>query len=148
MKILIDADGCPVVDITLDMARKNKIEAIILCDTSHLINKEDFETITVSKGSDSVDFSLLKLVQKGDIVVTQDYGLAGMVLAKGGLAIRQDGLIYNDHNIDRLLEERHHSKKIRKSGARIKGPKKRTVEDNERYTVELRKLIGETSEQK
>lgn len=148
MKILIDADGCPVVDITLEMAKKNKIEAIILCDTSHIINKEDVETITVSKGSDSVDFSLLRLVKKGDLVVTQDYGLAGMVLAKGGLAIRQDGLVYNEYNIDRLLEERHHSKKLRKSGARSKGPRKRTVEDDKRYATELRKLIGDTSEQK
>lgn len=148
MKILIDADGCPVLDITIDIAKKNKIETIVLCDTAHIINKENVETITVSKGSDSVDFSLLRLVKKGDLVVTQDYGLAGMVLAKGGLAIRQDGLIYNDYNIDRLLEERHNSKKLRKSGARIKGPRKRTVEDDKIYAAELRKLIGDTSEQK
>lgn len=148
MKVLIDADGCPVLDITLDIAKKNNIEAIILCDTSHIINKEGIETITVSKGSDSVDFSLLRLVKKGDLVVTQDYGLAGMVLAKGGLAIRQDGLVYNDYNIDRLLEERHNSKKMRKSGARTKGPKKRTLDDDKIYAFELRKLIGETSEQK
>jgi hypothetical protein len=146
MKILIDADGCPVLDITIDIAKKNGLETIILCDTSHIINKEGVETITVSKGSDSVDFSLLKLVKKGDLVVTQDYGLAGMVLAKGGLAIRQDGLVYSDFNIDRLLEERHNAKKLRKSGARAKGPRKRTADDDKRYTDELKKLLGDTSE--
>lgn len=148
MKILIDADGCPVMDITLDIAKERDIETIILCDTSHIINKEGVETITVSKGSDSVDFSLLKLVKKGDLVITQDYGLASMVLAKGGLAIRQDGLVYNEYNIDRLLEERHNAKKLRKSGARLKGPKKRTVEDDAKYTNELKKLLGENIEKK
>lgn len=148
MKILIDADGCPVMDITLSMAKDRDIETIILCDTAHIINKEGVETITVSKGSDSVDFSLLKLVKKGDLVVTQDYGLAGMVLAKGGLAIRQDGLVYNDYNIDRLLEERHNAKKLRKSGARFKGPKKRTIDDDTKYTNELKKLLGENSEKR
>lgn len=148
MKILIDADGCPVLDITLNMAKAKDIETIILCDTAHIINKEGVETITVSKGSDSVDFSLLKLVKKNDIVVTQDYGLAGMVLAKGGYAIRQDGLVYNDFNIDRLLAERHNAKKLRKSGARFKGPKKRTAEDDIHYTDELKKLLGEASEKR
>lgn len=136
------------MDITLSMAKDRDIETIILCDTAHIINKEGVETITVSKGSDSVDFSLLKLVKKGDLVVTQDYGLAGMVLAKGGLAIRQDGLIYNDYNIDRLLEERHNAKKLRKSGARLKGPKKRTIEDDNKYINELKKLLGENSEKR
>lgn len=148
MKILIDADGCPVLDITIEIAKKNGFDIIILCDTSHIINKEGIETITVSKGSDSVDFSLLKMVKKGDLVVTQDYGLAGMVLAKGGLAIRQDGLIYNNFNIDRLLEERHNAKKLRKSGARAKGPRKRTADDDNKYIYELNKLLGETIEKK
>ncbi len=148
MKILIDADGCPVIDITLFLARERDIETIIICDTAHIINKEGVETITVSKGSDSVDFSLLKMVKKGDLVVTQDYGLAGMVLAKGGLAIRQDGLVYNDYNIDRLLEERNNAKKLRKSGERVKGPKKRTIEDDTKYTNELKKLLGENSEKR
>lgn len=143
MKILIDADGCPVLDITINIGKEKNIPIIILCDTAHIIERDEVETITVSKGSDSVDFSLLKLVGKGDLVVTQDYGLAGMVLAKGGLAIRQDGLIYNNSNIDRLLAERHNAKKLRKSGARLKGPKKRTTEDDEKFILSLRKLLGE-----
>lgn len=83
MKILIDADGCPVVDITLQEAARFHIETIILCDTSHLIQREGARTITVSKGADSVDFTLVNLVSAGDLVVTQDYGLAAMCLAGG-----------------------------------------------------------------
>lgn len=143
MKILIDADGCPVVDITLTIAKERNIPTVILCDTSHLINREGAKTITVSKGSDSVDFSLIRMLEKGDVVVTQDYGLAGMVLAKGGKAIRQDGLIYNEYNIDRLLDERHNAKKLRKSKVRFKGPKKRTSEDDVKYIEELKKILGD-----
>ena len=82
MKILIDADGCPVVDSAVSISNKHNIECIILCDTSHIINKQGAKTITVSKGADSVDFALVNMVSPGDIVITQDYGLAAMCLAK------------------------------------------------------------------
>jgi len=143
MKILIDADGCPVVDSTIKVGKENEIPVVILCDTSHIIERPGAKTITVSKGSDSVDFSLIRLVEKGDLVVTQDYGLAGMVLAKGGLAIRQDGLIYNDTNIDRLLDERHNAKKLRKGGARVKGPRKRTLDDDIQYISSIKRILGD-----
>ncbi len=143
MKILIDADGCPVVDITIKIGKEKNIPIVMLCDTAHIIQRADAKTITVSKGSDSVDFSLIRLVEKGDLIVTQDYGLAGMVLAKGGLAIRQDGLIYSNNNIDRLLNERHNAKKLRKGGVRLKGPKKRTIEDDEKYISSIKKVLGE-----
>ena len=73
MRILIDADGCPVVDMAVCMARQHNIECLLLCDTSHEFRKEGATTITVSKGADSVDFVLMNLLRKGDIVVTQDY---------------------------------------------------------------------------
>ena len=84
-RLLIDADGCPVVDIAVRIARQRGIECLILCDTAHEFRKEGARTITVSKGNDSVDFALVNLVQKGDIVVTQDYGLAAMCLARGAV---------------------------------------------------------------
>ena len=92
MTILIDADGCPVVDIAVKIAVKHKIDCIILCDTSHIFEKAGAKTITVSKGSDSVDFALVNMVQAGDIVVTQDYGLAAMCLARRAVPISQNGI--------------------------------------------------------
>ena len=83
-----------------------------------------------SKGADSVDFALINLLKKDDIVITQDYGLAAMAINKASYVINQNGLIYSNENIDRLLYSRHISKKIRKSGGRTKGPKKRTKEDD------------------
>ena len=137
MKILIDADGCPVVDTTIKVANKFNIEVIIMCDTSHVFNKPGVETIVLSKGADSVDFALVNKVSKGDIVVTQDYGLAAMVLSKGGCPINQNGKIYNNENIDQLLFTRHISKKARAAGCRTKGPKKRQKEDDIKFEENL-----------
>ena len=141
MKILIDADGCPVVDITVKLGQKYNIETIIMCDTSHIINKVGVETIVLSKGMDSVDFELVNKVSKGDIIVTQDYGLAAMALSKGGHPINQNGMIYSNENIDQLLFKRHLSKKIRNSGHKIKGPKKRSKEDDIKFKNSLTFLI-------
>ena len=82
MQILIDADGCPVVEFAVELARQHHIPCVILCDTAHRIEKPGAETVILSQGADSVDFALVNRVRKGDIVVTQDYGLAAMCLAK------------------------------------------------------------------
>ena len=145
MKILIDADGCPVVDLTIKVAKKFDIEVIIMCDTSHIFNKPGIETIMLSKGADSVDFALVNKVNKGDIVVTQDYGLAAMVLSKQGNPISQNGRVYTSENIDQLLFTRHISKKVRSAGGRMKGPKKRDKEDDIKFEEGLIKLCKELS---
>jgi len=141
MTILIDADGCPVVDITVKIAAEYGAGCVILCDTSHVFEKPGAKTITVSKGSDSVDFALVNMVQAGDIVITQDYGLAAMCLARKAVPLSQDGMIYNNDNIDALLLARHTAKKIRMSGGRLKGSAKRTPEQNMKFEEKLRELL-------
>lgn len=141
MKILIDADGCPVVKQTIEIAKLNNIEVVIFCDTSHIINNDYAKTITVSKGADSVDFALVNQVAKDDIVVTQDYGLAAMVLSKGGKPITQNGMIISDSNLTMLLTTRHESKKARMAGAHLKGPKKRTNENDIVFCDALKNMI-------
>ena len=141
MKVLIDADGCPVVNLTLKICNKFNIKPIIMCDTSHIIEKEGVEVIVISKGIDAVDFALLNKVNKNDIVITQDYGLAAMVLSKGGYPINQNGMIYTNENIDQLLFTRHISKKIRNAGHRTKGPRKRTKDDDIKFKNNLISLI-------
>lgn len=142
MKILIDADGCPVVDITIKVAKKFALKTIIMCDTSHIFNKDGVETIVLSKGVDSVDFALVNKVEKNDIVVTQDYGLAAMVLSRGGKPINQNGRIYTNENIDELLFTRHVAKKARSAGNKMKGPKKRQKEDDINFEKSLINLIN------
>jgi len=143
MTILIDADGCPVVDITVRIAAEHKLDCVILCDTSHVFEKPGAKTVTVSKGSDSVDFALVNLVRAGDIVVTQDYGLAAMCLAKRALPISQNGLVYTDSNIGALLHERHTAKKIRMSGGRLRGHAKRSPSQDAAFEAALRGLLAQ-----
>ncbi|RNF39150.1 YaiI/YqxD family protein [Planococcus salinus] len=141
MKVLVDADGCPVVDLAIKVAKRFSLPVLLLCDTSHEMQREGAETVTVSKGADAVDFVLVNRVEKGDVVVTQDYGLAAMVLAKRGHAIDQNGRVYSEENIDQLLHGRHVAKKIRQGGGRMKGPKKRNPQDNETFEKSLMNLL-------
>lgn len=141
MRILIDADGCPVVDIAVKIAQENDLECIILCDTSHFFEKDGATTIIVSQGMDSVDFALVNMLQKGDLVITQDYGLAAMSLARNAIPINQDGMIFDDGNIDALLLSRYTAKKIRNAGGRLKGNAKRTVSQDIAFAERLREII-------
>ena len=92
MKLQIDADACPVVEICLEQARKRGIPVTLYCDTSHILRHEEAETVVVSKGADSADFALVNALAPGDLAVTQDYGLAAMCLSRKARVLRQDGL--------------------------------------------------------
>lgn len=139
-KLLIDADACPVVDIAISISSQYEIETFLYCDTSHAIQKDNAITIIVPKGPDSVDFKLVNAVSKQDIVITQDYGLAAMCLAKGAIVIDQNGREMNSENIDQLLAFRYESAKIRKAGGRTKGPKKRSEENNLAFKIKFRQI--------
>lgn len=143
MQIYIDADACPVVGIVEKIAEKYKIPVTLLCDTNHVLSSDHSEVIVVGAGADAVDYKLISICHKGDIVVTQDYGVAAMALGKGAYAIHQSGKWYTDDNIDQMLLERHLNKKARRSSHKnhIKGPKKRTQEDGERFAQSFEKLI-------
>lgn len=145
MKILIDADACPVVDIAVQLSQAYGRQCIILCDTSHRIERDGCETLIADKGADSVDFRLVNLLAPGDIAVTQDYGLAAMCLSKRAHAINQNGLVYNDSNIENLLYSRYVNKKIRMAGGRSKGPKKRTCEQNDAFRKAFIALLEQNS---
>ena len=130
MKIVIDADACPVVDITVNTAKERALQCIIVCDNTHSIERDGAETIVVDKGADSADCRIANLTQRGDVIVTQDYGLAALVLGKGAKALNQNGLIYTDSNIENLLFTRFIGKKERMAGNRTKGPKKRSARND------------------
>ena len=141
MTVFIDADGCPVVDITVRLTSQAGVECVIICDTAHVFEKAGARTITVCKGNDSADFVLVNMINKGDIVITQDYGLAAMCLAKCAVPVSQDGMLYTNDNIDALLLQRHTAKKIRISGGRLKGPPKRKSEQDKAFELALNELL-------
>ena len=143
MKVFIDADGCPVVNETVALCREYNKECIIICDTSHTIQREGATTIVVEKGADSADFRLVNMLQKGDLAITQDYALAAMSLSRGARIINQNGMEYTDKNIDSLLMSRFIAKKVRNAGGRLKGPSKRTKEQTESFVKKLREILEE-----
>ncbi len=120
MRIFIDGDGCPVVAQTVALAKKYALECTVLCDTSHIIENDYAKTLIFEKGADSVDFALVRLIEKGDIAVTQDYGLASMCLSKGARALNQNGVIYTADNIDGMLFSRYVTKKVKRAGGQNK----------------------------
>lgn len=143
MQIYVDADACPLVSIVEETAKKYKIPITLLCDTNHVLHSDYSDVVVVGAGADAVDYKLISICHSGDIVVSQDYGVAAMALGKGAYAIHQSGKWYTNDNIDQMLMERHLNKKARRSSHKnhIKGPKKRTEEDNERFAQSFEKLI-------
>ena len=143
MQILVDADACPVVSIVERVAKEHNLPVTLLCDTNHVLSSDYSEVIVVGAGADAVDYKLISICHKGDIVVSQDYGVAAMALGKGAYAIHQSGKWYTDENIDRMLMERHLNKKARRSSSKnhIKGTRKRTNEDDERFAQSFEKLV-------
>ncbi len=142
MKIYVDADACPVTRIAERVAKEHGIPVVLLCDTNHVLSSDYSEIRVIGAGADAVDIALINLCQRGDIVVTQDYGVAALALGKGAKAIHQSGRWYMDENIDSLLMERHLAKVARRKGKNhLKGPAKRTEEDDRRFEESFQKLI-------
>ena len=142
MTIYIDADACPVTRIAERVAKEHGIPVVLLCDTNHVLNSDYSEIRVIGAGADAVDIALINLCQRGDIVVTQDYGVAALALGKGAKAIHQSGRWYTDENIDSLLMERHMAKVARRSAKHhLRGPAKRTVEDDRCFEESFQRLI-------
>ena len=133
MRILVDADACPVKDIIVRLARQRGYHVIMVCDTSHIIRDGYSQVMTVDKGRDSVDLVLANQLRPSDLVVTQDYGVAALALGKGCRAIGNSGLEYSGANIDQLLFERHLGQKVRRAGGRSGSAKKRSAEDDAKF---------------
>ena len=143
MKIFVDADACPVINIIEKVAEEYGIEVTLFCDTNHILYSEYSKIKVIGAGTDAVDFALVNSCQKGDIVITQDYGVAVMTLGRGAYAIHQSGRWYTDENIDGLLMQRHLVKKVRRTSSKhhLKGQRKRNKEDDIIFEKSFRQLI-------
>lgn len=143
MKIFVDADACPVINIIEKVAEEYGIEVTLFCDTNHILHSEYSKIKVIGAGTDAVDFALVNSCQKGDVVITQDYGVAVMTLGRGAYAIHQSGKWYTDENIDGLLMQRHLVKKVRRTSSKyhLKGQRKRNKEDDIIFEKSFRQLI-------
>lgn len=141
MRILVDADACPGKDIIEKLGKEHKLQIIMYCDINHVLISDYCIIKYMDSGFQSVDMAVANEAKANDIVITQDFGVAAMVLGKKSFAISPKGFIYDNDNIDKLLFERHISSKVRRSGGKTSNPKKRVKEDDERLHRNLLKLI-------
>ena len=144
LHILVDADACPVVRQVEEIASRHVLPVMLLCDEHHIIRSDYSQVRYVSAGADAVDIALMNLCRRGDIVITQDYGLASMCLARNARILHQDGWEYTHDNIQALLFQRHTSRKIRAAGGRTKGPSKRTPAQDTAFSRALSNLLQQT----
>ncbi|GGC98610.1 YaiI/YqxD family protein [Pontibacillus salipaludis] len=136
MNIYVDADACPVKEIIIEEATKERLHVTLVKSFSHYSNKQEppgVDTVYVDTGAEAADYRIMQLAQAGDLIVTQDYGLASLALTKGCIVLHHSGFAYTHDNIDRLLITRHASAQARKSGKRTKGPKALTSKDREAF---------------
>lgn len=141
MRIIVDGDACPGISIISKIAKDYNLELIVYCDINHYIRLDYGEVKVVDSGFQSVDMYVVNECKSNDVVISQDYGVAAICLGKKAYLINPKGYYYTEENIDRMLEERHISQKIRKAGGRTSNPKKRTKEDDIRLEKNLKKLI-------
>jgi len=141
MKILLDADGSPVRQETVSLAQEHQIPLYIISNINHMIEEPYGEILTVDHDKDAADFKILSLIEPGDLVITQDYGLASLVLAKEAHAMHHDGWFYTNFNMEALLMRRHLNAKARKKGNRPPSTKKRTELQNVKFKHSLEQFI-------
>lgn len=143
MKIYVDADGCPVVDEAVEIAKKHKLEIIIVKNYSHEITDSYATVVSVDISRDSADFYIVNRIKKGDIIITQDYGLAAMCLSKEAIPISQNGLVFSTNNIDGMLNRRHLHQQLRRQNKYYGKAKKRNSEADKAFEKSLGNLIGQ-----
>lgn len=150
MKLYIDGDGSPVKDVAIKTAQQAGIEVVVVTSIDHFSQKEYPDNVSfvyVDKGADSADYRIVQLIQKGDWLITQDYGLASLALPKGVRVFHQLGFEYTAENIDQMLNQRYLSAMVRKSGKHTKGPKPFTAKDREEFQRTLAKELAKEQNQ-
>ncbi|MFC6346593.1 YaiI/YqxD family protein [Vagococcus carniphilus] len=147
MRLVIDGDGSPVKDEVVELGRKYGLPVLIVTSVDHFTTKEypDFLTfIYVDKGADGADYRIVKEIKENDMVITQDYGLASLLLGKKVRIFHHNGKEYLPETIDSLLTQRYIGGQMRKAGKRTKGPKPFTKADREHFTKILTKVLEES----
>ena len=130
------------------VAKQKNIDGVMYIDSRHILSSDYSKIVTISKGRDADDLALINDSEKGDVIVTQDYGVASLALGRSAYAIGNSGLIYDNNNIDKLMFERFLGQKVRRAGrkgGKTFNPKKRTREDDERFERNLLKILNKAT---
>lgn len=141
MKIFIDADGCPVTKAAIEISKNKGLPVIVVKNHSHLIDDEYAQIVTVDNSRDSADFYIANHSTKGDVVITQDNGLAAMCLARGSLPINQNGVEITSDNIEAMLYSRHVHRELRQRGIYTSKSGKRSRDQDVSFRIAFERLL-------
>jgi uncharacterized protein YaiI (UPF0178 family) len=144
MQIWIDGDGCPVVNITIQEAKKRALPVTVVKNFAVQVKDDYANVVTVDISRDAADFYIVNHIKAGDLVISQDYGLCAMVLSKKGLCLNQNGRIITKDNIDMILDTRHHARVERQKNKKYTKFKKRDKEQDEAYLQVLQSILNGT----
>ncbi len=151
MKIIVDADASPVKNEIINLAATYHLPVILVMSIAHYSLQDlpsHVETVYVEKGMDQADFKIVQLAKPGDLIVTQDYGLASLLLPKTCRVIHHQGYEYTDQNINQLLEQRHYHALERNAGIRTKGPTAFTAADREKFKKYFAQILDQATHSK
>ena len=145
--LFIDADACPVTREAISAARALGVPVVLVANGTQNLERHTkrsgVEAVLVSSGADAADFAVIERLQPGDVVVTQDIGLAAMVLGRGAAAVSPRGHVFHLATIDAELLVRHEEKKLRRAGGRHGGPRPFTDEDREHFSEVIERMLRE-----
>lgn len=143
VKVIVDADACPSKDIIFRVSRECGARVVLVSSLAHVMTAPpDVEIRQTDSTPQAVDLVVANMARPGDVVVTQDWGLAAVCLGRGAAALAPTGQIYDPDNMGFMLEIRHDLARFRRGGGRQKGPRPRTTEDDIRLEAGLRRLLG------
>jgi uncharacterized protein YaiI (UPF0178 family) len=142
IRIFVDADACPVKQEIVQAGTGFHVDIYFIASYAHQSESHSGNWIYVDSFKDQVDFYIYKHVRKGDIVVTQDMGLASLLVKQGVRVLSPRGTILRDEQMDTILYNRYMSAKLRRNGTYTKGPKAFSAEDRKRFLQELKKILS------
>ncbi|MFF2090307.1 YaiI/YqxD family protein [Paenibacillus sp. NPDC058174] len=145
--IVVDGDACPVKSEIAQVARAHETPVLMVSSYDHRLEAQPgVEVVQVDSSNQSVDLYIVNHIVRGDIVITQDFGLACIAIGKGAVVLSNRGETYSDANIDYLMERRHESAKKRRGGGKTKGPKAMKQDDRDRFQQKLTKVLHDLQE--
>ena len=139
MRVLVDADACPVLEIVRRLCARDGVPVITVSSFRHNIGGEGH--IMVGPEPQAADMAIINRTQRGDLVVTQDWGLAGLALARGAHAISPWGHRFRDDEMDGRLAQRALHARLRRGGVRLPGPRRRTAADDASFEQALQAVL-------
>ena len=146
--LYIDADACPVIGSAIGIARRYAVRVVLVANETQNLSRferqEGVETLTVGTGRDAADFAIVEMLKPGDVVVTQDIGLAAMALGRSARALSPRGRTWRSETIDMELAVRHAEQRHRRAGGRTGGPSAFDDDDRERFALVLKRTLGES----